>query len=283
PAPDPTPDPDPTPTPDPTPDPTPSPTPEPDPTPDPTPNPDPAPDRVKGWKVDLNDNFDRMDASCWRVRNGSANSNEHSYLQAANVSVQGGLLRIQGKNQSAGGRRYTSGYVDSNGKYSLPNYFRAEVRAKVPMEQGMWAAPLWFRPEDYSGGEIDVVETYGKERDRPKIHHTIHTDYGSGHQKSAKPAYYSAVGDATGTEWHTYTIEKKPGSITIWTDGRQTAQWKQGDPQWFNQYYESGKRWHMRVNLQIGGTWGGLPDGSTDWSGDKTTMMVDYIRTWVPE
>ncbi|MGL4339282.1 MAG: glycoside hydrolase family 16 protein [Rhodoglobus sp.] len=216
------------------------------------------------------------------MRNNTSNSNENSYLTSNNVSVRDGSLRIQGKKESKGGREYTSGYVDSNGKYSLPNYFRAEIRAKVPMEQGMWAAPLWFRPADFSGGEIDLIETYGKERAKPKMHFTIHTDYGSAHQKSPKPAYFTAVGDATGTQWHTYTIEKKPGSITIWVDGVQTAQWKQGDPQWFDQYYESGKRWNLRVNLQIGGKWGGLPDSSTNWSGDNTTMIVDSIKTWVP-
>ncbi len=260
------------------------PTPTQPPTPEPTPTPTPTdpPEPVTGWTQDLNESFDGIDQKIWDVRDGKANANEHSFLQAKNVSTAGGILRIQGKNESAGGRNYTSGYLDTNGKYSLPNYFRAEIRAKVPMEQGMWAAPLWLRPADFSGGEIDLLETYGKESARPKIHHTIHTDYGSGHEFSAKPAYYSVVDDATGTEWHTYVVEKRPGSITMWTDGVQTARWTQGDPSWFNQYYEANKRWELRVNLQIGGSWGGLPDATTDWSGDKTTMMVDYIRTWVP-
>jgi hypothetical protein len=34
--------------------------------------------------------------------------------------------------------------------------------------------------------------------------------------------------------------------------------------------------------MQIGGTWGGLPDSTTNWSPDDSAMQLDYIKTWVP-
>lgn len=235
-----------------------------------------------GWRPGIVEDFDRIDSSRWNVRNQTSNANEHSYLLARNVTTKAGVLRIQGRKERAGGRAYTSGYVDTNRKYALPNYFRAEIRAKVPFEQGMWAAPLWFRPSDHSGGEIDLIETYGRTRDNPRIHQTIHTDYGLNHEKSAKPSQFSEVGDATGTRWHVYTVEKRAGSITMWVDGVQTARWSQGDPSWFNEYYEAGKQWNLRVNLQIGGSWGGLPDSTTNWRPNRSAMRVDYIKTWIP-
>lgn len=235
-----------------------------------------------GWRQGIVEDFDRIDSARWNVRNRTSNSNEHSYLLARNVTTSGGVLRIQGKKERAGGRAYTSGYVDTNRKYALPDYFRAEIRAKVPFEQGMWAAPLWFRPSDHSGGEIDLIETYGRTRANARIHQTIHTDYGSNHQKSAKPSLFSAVGDTKGTRWHVYTVEKQAGSITMWVDGVKTARWSQGDPSWFNRYYEAGKQWNLRVNLQIGGSWGGLPDSTTSWRPNRTAMLVDYIKTWTP-
>ena len=82
--------------------------------------------------------------------------------------------------------------------------FRAEIRAKVPMEQGMWAAPLWFRPADGSGGEIDLVETLGSEADgpgRPRVHQTIHTDYGAGHDVSGHSYPFARLDDPAGTAW----------------------------------------------------------------------------------
>ncbi len=235
---------------------------------------------ISGWTPNLSENFTSFSSSRWNAKNNTYSSNEDSYLLARNATVGGGVLRIQGKRESVGGRSYTSGYVDTNGKYSLPNYFRAEVRAKVPFEQGMWAAPLWFRPTDGGAGEIDMVETLGNERTRPTFHQTIHTEYGATHKQASVTDPFSSVTSSTG--WHTYTMEKVPGRITMWVDGVKTANFTASSPNWYKKYYEVGKRWNLRVNLQIGGSWGGLPNSTTDWSPDKTAMQVDYIRTWVP-
>ncbi len=153
----------------------------------------------------------------------------------------------------------------------------------MPFEQGLWAAPLWFRPTNGSGGEIDLVETYGKEAARPTVHQTIHTDYGASHQQMAITKPYSSFSNvAASNAWHTYTIEKVPGRITMWVDGVETSRFSTGSPSWYKQYYDAGKSWNLRINMQIGGSYGGQPDSSTDWSPNKSDMELDYIRTWVP-
>ena len=235
-----------------------------------------------GWRLDMSEDFDSLSPSRWNIKNNTYASNEDSYLLARNTSVRGGLLRIQGKLEKAGGRNYTSGYVDTIGKYSVPKYFRAEVRAKVPFEQGLWAAPLWFRPTTGGVGEIDIVETLGNERAKPTFHQTIHTEYGSSHKQASVTKPYTMVGNRSATDWHTYTIEKVPGRTTMWVDGVRTADFTPQNPSWYNAYYEKNLRWNLRVNMQIGGTWGGLPNSSTNWSPDKSAMQLDYIRTWVP-
>lgn len=257
----------------------PAPSPDPTPTPDPTPEPDPL--EVEGWELTFNDDFNSLDPQVWNVKNGTYMDHEDSHLWARNVSTADGVLRIQAKQETTTvgrtTRAYTSGYVETNGKFSVPNYFRAEIRARVPLEQGMWAAPLWFRPADGSGGEIDLIETYGN---RPTdYNHTIHTAYGAGRQQKH-------IGGKFKTDplaWHVYTIEKTPGQIKMWVDGEHTATFKSGDPVWYDRYYEAGKRWNFRTNLQVGGVWGGLPDSTTDWTPSKTAMEVDYLRAWVPE
>lgn len=234
---------------------------------------------VSGWKLDLNDDFTSLNTARWTVKNNAANSNEESYLLSRNVSIDAGTLRIQGKKESAGGRKYTSGYVDSRKKYTLPNYFRVEIRAKVPLEEGMWAAPMWFRPADGSAGEIDLLETYGYDMDKfgqYRAHHTIHNAYGSGHQTNQKQAVIP--GDPLA--WHTYTIEKSQGKIVMFVDGVQKGQWLQGDPSWFNSIMEGGKKWAMIMNLQIGGH-RGSPSSATNWTASKTALQIDYVRTWV--
>lgn len=265
--------------------PTPSSSPTPTPTPTPTGNPSATPTATPtpvadAWKPDLVENFDSL-SSRWNVKNDTYASNESSYLLARNVTDTNGVLRIQGKPESAGGRSYTSGRVDTNNKYALPNYFRAEVRAKVPMEQGMWAAPLWFRPTGGASGEIDLLESYGTERNNPKVHQTIHTAYGADHKIVTTSTPYSKFTTTSPTQWHTYTIEKTPGHIRMWVDGYLTSDLSAASASWFNQYYESGLHWNLRVCLQIGGTYG-LPNSSTNWTGDNTAMQLDYIKTWVP-
>jgi beta-glucanase (GH16 family) len=229
--------------------------------------------------LDLDDGFASLDGGTWRVRDHQAYSRDAATVLAANVSVHGGVLRVQAKQESVGGRAYTSGDLDTYGRYSLPNYFRAEVRAKVPFEQGMWAAPLWIRPADGSSGEIDLIETYGSQASRPIIHQTIHTAYGAAHQQTHLQTPYATVGGSA-LDWHTYVVEKLPGRITMYVDGVKTAEFNKANSPWFDTYYEAGKRWSLRMSLQVGGGQG-LPDSSTDWAPDKTAMQIDYVRTWV--
>ena len=259
----------------------PKPTPSPTPTPTPTPSPTPTatPTSLPGWTLSWNDSFDTINTSNWNVIDNTGVDYDSAWLLARNVTTSNGILRVQAKKESAGGRPYTSGYL--RGKVGFPNYFRAEIRAKVPWEQGLWAAPLWFRPSDSSAGEIDLVETYGKERFNPLVHQTVHTEYGATHkQQVATYKYADLPGQADG--WHTYTIEKTPGKTRMWVDGVLTATFTSTSPSWYNAYYEVGKSWTMRINMQVGGTWGGLPDSTTDWSPDKTAMLIDDIKVWVP-
>ncbi|HYO39143.1 MAG TPA: glycoside hydrolase family 16 protein [Nocardioidaceae bacterium] len=247
----------------------------------PRPDPPAEPLDLTGWTPASVERFARFDTRRWTARDQTYSSNEASHLQAANVSVRSGSLRIQGRKEAVNGRAYTSGYVISTPSHALPDYFRAEVRAKVPMEQGMWAAPLWFRPLDGSGGEIDLVETYGSERGAPLVHQTLHAEYGPRHRQVVETTAMAAFADPRGTDWHVYTIEKVPGEIRMYTDGVPTAHWSSGDPEWFDRYFERGRSWDMRINLQIGGRVGGLPDRSTVWSSGRTTLTVDYVKTWV--
>lgn len=232
------------------------------------------------WTPDLTEDFSTLDPAIWQVRDHQAYDRDAATVLARNVSVVDGALRVQARREAVDGRDYTSGDVDTYGTYSLPDYFRIEVRAKVPWQQGMWAAPLWIRPADGSGGEIDLVETYGSERGRPLVHQTIHSAYGPDHQQTHQQTPFSEIGDDP-AGWHTYVVEKTPGEIRMWVDGVETALFDDSTTAWFGSYYEAGKRWSLRVSLQVGGGQG-LPDAATDWSPSTTAMLVDYIHTYVP-
>lgn len=237
---------------------------------------------VAGWKLDWVENFNgrSLDPTKWNVRNDTSLAIEDSFLLASNVSVGNGSLRIQVKHESVGGRAYTSGYIDTNDKFALPDQFRVEVRAKVPLEMGMWSAPVWFRPSDRSAGEIDLVETYGADRPNFVVHQTVHDAYGPDHQQDSRAVPWPNNGDPTG--WHTYLVEKTTGQIKMYVDGVLTDTFNSQAPSWFSDVFDQGKTWNMRVNVQVGGP-RGLPDATTDWSPDKTAMLVDHIYTWTKD
>ena len=229
------------------------------------------------WKLDMADEFDSFDTSRWVKYDQEAWGHEDSFVIARNATIDNGKLRLQAKPEELGGRHWTTGEVTTRGKYSLPNYFRLEVRAKVPFEHGMWAAPIWFRPAGPGAGEIDLVETYGVEQDKPYMHQTIHTDYGDDHKQTHIFTPFSRyVGAAT--DWHTYVIEKTPGQIVMWVDGIKSATFNKANTPWFDTYYEIGQRWTLRSSLQVGGNDDELPDSTTDWS--KTSSYLDHVYTW---
>ncbi|GGU41482.1 glycoside hydrolase family 16 protein [Nocardioides albus] len=233
-----------------------------------------------GWRTLWRDDFTDLDSSRWNVRDYGQAPNQEALFMRDNVKVDQGLLHLRAKKQDVAGWNYTSGYVDSNDKAALPDEFRLEVRAKVPVERGLWPAPLWLRPDDRSSGEIDLIETFGREVNDPATHHTVHTAYGPGREQDVEVKKYSEL-PGTADGWHVYSMVKTPGSIRMWVDGVPTATFKSGEPSWFDRYYEVGKSWNIRINLNVGGDWNGMPDHTTDWSASESVMHLDYIHTWV--
>jgi beta-glucanase (GH16 family) len=231
-----------------------------------------------GWVTSWRDDFTKLDSSRWNVRERGQSPNQEALFLAKNAWVRDGLLRIQAKKESVDRWDYTSGYVDTNGKVALPNYFRLEVRARVPWGKGLWPAPLWLRPSDASGGEIDVVETFGRTLPEPTTHHSLHSSYGASHQQLVRLKKFEDLG-SNPWGWHTYRVEKTPGLIRMWVDDTLAATFSSGDPSWFDRYYEANKKWNLRVNFNVGGRWNGMPDRTTNWSGAQ--MKVDYIHAWV--
>ena len=68
----------------------------------------------------------------------------------------------------------------------------------------------------------------------------------------------------------------------MWVDGKLSSEFTASSVSWFDRYYEAGRRWNLRVNLQVGGQLRPARR-STRWSGDHSVMELDYVRTWVPE
>lgn len=252
-----------------------------------TPKPDPTTPEPSGWALSFSDEFDgdSIDSTKWNVRNNAANSNEQSYLLARNVTVGDGALQVTARAESVGGKSFTSGYVDSIGKFSQ-RYGLWKVRAKlntpVGSSQGMWPCPLWLRG-DTSPMEIDVVEAWGTgavplNGYRPgSASASIHQNTMGGGGKVG--GWLSPVGTDLSAGFHVYEVEWAPDFIAVRVDGVEKVRATPANAPWaFSGTDYLGKA-NMRINMQVSkdGALYGAPNADTAF---PSTMVIDYVRVY---
>lgn len=242
-----------------------------------------------GWRVTFEDYFtgSAVDTSKWNVRNNTYANNEQSYMLASNVTVSGGLLNITAREQVIAGKNYSSGYIDSIGKFSQRGgrwQLRAKLNTPPGTSRGIWPAPLWLRG-DTSPLEIDLVESWGED-DTPLNGYrsgsgstSIHQDYNGGAGKVS--AWLSGVSDPPlSDDFHLYEcIWEADGAnpyVAILCDGVEKVRATTANAPWIAGSDYAGKA-NMRVNLQISkdGAYYGGPNASTEF---PTTLLIDYIR-----
>lgn len=206
----------------------------------------------------------------------------YTYQDLDNASVTNGILSITAVKENMEGKDYTSARLVSKYRGDWL-YGRIQIKAKLPAGLGTWGA-LWMLPTDweYGGwpdsGEIDIMEYVGYEQDT--VFGTIHTG-----------AYNHTLGTQVGenitvenaeTTWHVYEMVWQPGEILLFVDGVQYATF--GYTPESNVGIENSdawpfdKRFHLIMNLAIGGDWGGSRGLDTDIF--PTAMEVDYVRVY---
>jgi beta-glucanase (GH16 family) len=255
------------------------------PTPTPTPNPS------GPWQLTWSDEFNgadgsKPDPSLWTYDlggNGWGNQELETYTnRAENASIQGGSLVITARAEHFTGndgtpRDYTSARLKTQGLFSQ-TYGRVEARIQIPRGQGMWPA-FWMLGNDISGvgwpacGEIDIMENIGRE---PNIvHGTIH---GPGYSGASGPTalFANPDGKPFADGYHLYAIEWEQNVIRFYVDDNLYVTRKPAD-------LPGGTRWvfdhefFIILNVAVGGSWPGNPDGTTSL---PQQMKVDYVRVY---
>lgn len=140
------------------------------------------------WELVWNDEFNgpSIDSSKWTVQDtGLVYNNEMQYYSPDNTRItkdqNRSVLQIEAKKGPKNGKDYSSGKLISMGKGDW-TYGKVVVRAKLPIEKGMWPA-IWMMPTDeahYGGwpasGEIDIMELIGGKESNNKVYSTLHYD-----------------------------------------------------------------------------------------------------------
>jgi len=232
---------------------------------------------LAGWKLVWHDEFNGsvIDTSIWafEVNGNGGGNNELQYYTAEprNAFVENGTLVIQALKETYNGKQYTSARMNTTYKRDWL-YGRADVRAKMPTGRGLWPA-IWMLPTDWvyggwpASGEIDIMELLGQEPS--KIYGTVHWGQDAAHHLSSGGSYTLQNGASFANGYHTFTLEWSADSIQWSVDGIRYHDERNGPP--FD------KRFHLLLNVAVGGNWPGSPDASTTF---PQLMQVDYVRVY---
>jgi len=246
------------------------------------------PDPIAGWDLVWNDEFDgtTIDFTKWEheVNGQGGGNNELQYYtdRELNSLIDDGKLVIRAFKETYTGpdgtREYTSARLRTKNKGDW-KFGRFEIRAKLPIGQGLWPA-IWMLPTDWiyggwaASGEIDIMEMLG--HDPQKVYGTLH--YGGQYPNNVHSGdSYSLYVGSFSSAYHTFALEWEENEFRWYVDDvlylTQTS-WSTTNapyPAPFDQ------RFHILLNVAVGGNWPGNPDQTTTF---PQTMIVDYVRVY---
>jgi beta-glucanase (GH16 family) len=221
---------------------------------------------ARGWCLLWSEEFDgpAIDPALWRTEDaGLVKNNELQYYAPDEAFISDGKLVLRAQRRAMGGRAFTSGLVETKGRFNLL-YGRVEFRMKIPRGQGFWPA-VWMLPADGAWPpEIDITEHVGSQPNAVTM--TLHYGAWPDHEWDTEThiddqADYSA-------DFHTYAIEWEPEEIRWYVDGVKRYATMDNVPQ---------QPFYLIVNLAVGGDMPGDPDETTPF---PSQMEVDYIRVF---
>ncbi len=229
---------------------------------------------------------DKLDASKWEYMIGDGTSyglpsgwgnNELQWYTDRNISIEDGKLVVTALEENISGKNYSSCRIRT-ANIGDWKYGRFEFRAKFPIGQGIWPA-IWMMPTDnvYGGwaasGEIDIVEYLGHEPD--KVHGTLHYG-GSWPNNTSSQRSMQLSGGNFHDDFHEFALEWERREIRWYVDGNEYGR--------LNNWYTAApypapfdQRFHLIVNLAVGGNWPGNPDASTQF---PQRLELEYARVY---
>lgn len=242
--------------------------------------------KAQEWQLVWADEFNGsgLDTSKWSYQTGTGTpligwgNNELQFYttRPTNVDVFDGHLWIVAQRENFGGMQYTSARIRTRNKGDW-RYGRIEMRAKLPTGRGLWPA-FWMLPTDevFGGwprsGEIDIMELVGHEPHR--VHGTIH--FGNAWpQNQWQGSSFTLPQGTFNDDFHTFWIEWEENQIRWHVDSTLYFVRVPSHLGAFN--WPFNERFHIILNVAVGGNWPGSPDASTVF---PQAMVVDYVRVY---
>ena len=235
--------------------------------------------QTEGKKLVWSDEFDQptlnLDQWGFKLGDGCPNlcgwgNDERQIYTDTNHLIRNGNLVIQARLEDG---RYTSTRITTEGKVAYAyGYF--EIRAKLPVGQGVWPA-FWMLGNNISevgwplSGEIDVLEYVGKAPG--EIFTSLHTQASHGNTINTKTTPVESIEEG----FHVYAAEWNKDQIEFFVDGTSVYTFippDKSEEQWpFDQPF------YLLLNLAIGGNFGG-PE--VEDSIFPQEFVIDYVRIY---
>ena len=241
-----------------------------------------------GWNLVWHDEFDddELDLAKWSHEIGGhgfgnnelqyyTDSDTNSFLRDGNLVIKANVVP-QGVNSSKGLRYYTSARLRTKEKGDWL-YGRIDVKAKIALGQGIWPA-IWMLPTDWryggwpASGEIDIMEHVGY--DPGGIHLSVHTEAYNHMLNNQRTAYKSL--DGISDNYHLYSIEWYADRIDFFIDDVKYFMFTNDGAGNFRTW-PFDQRFHLLINIAVGGQWPGSPDNSTKFPSE---MLIDFVRVY---
>lgn len=238
-----------------------------------------------GYKQLWSDEFNEstVNTNYWQydLGNGGWGNNELECYTDSNAIVANGYLQIQAKKQTVVYNGVTSNYTSTRmntaGKFSF-QYGRVDIRAKLPVQPGMWPA-LWFLGNDFGTagwpgcGETDLMELVGS--NPHLVTGSIHWLQANNAEGTLNNTYTLPNGADFSQKFHVFSLVWTPTQISMYVDDLlymtesstsiSSGTWPFNQPQF------------LIFNVAVGGDWPGPPTAQTTF---PESMYVDYVRVF---
>lgn len=206
-------------------------------------------------------------------------NNELEYYKANSIKnsrVENGLLTIEAHREDFYNKTFTSARLVSKYKGDWL-HGKITIRAKTASGLGTWSA-IWMLPTDNEygtwpkSGEIDIMEHVGYNPDT--VYGTVHTE-AFNHMHGTHVGNQLFIPDAD-EEFHIYSVEWDENKIDFFIDDQKYFTFKNENKTFAE--YPFDKKFHLIMNLAVGGNWGGKM--GVDDSLFPQKMQVDYVRVY---
>jgi beta-glucanase (GH16 family) len=236
-----------------------------------------SPLRYNQWKLVWHDEFNgtRVDTNKWslEVNDWGGGNEELQYYTSRpeNAYIDRGMLVIAARKEHYKTRHYTSARLNTRYKGDW-KYGRFDIRARFPRGWGLCPA-IWMLPTDNcygkwpAGGEIDIAEVLG--RAPAELHSTVHFGSTTPQNRPSNTGKLQLTKGDFSEEFHVFSVEWEPHVIRWYLDNELHHTAQVTSP--------LNERYHLLLNLAVGGKWPGLPQSHNDF---PALFAVDYVRVF---